>query len=97
VKIVWVSITAAAARQHPGVHRRAAAIADASGTAPSSSSTAASARTAVLKGWRGRARGRRGPHRALGLAVGGAEGVHNALDILRDELRRDLASAARRA
>src|SRR5439155_1436399 len=26
-----------------------------------------------------------------GLAVGGAEGVHNSLDILRDELRRDMA------
>jgi len=26
-----------------------------------------------------------------GLAVGGAEGVHNALDILRDELQRDMA------
>jgi isopentenyl diphosphate isomerase/L-lactate dehydrogenase-like FMN-dependent dehydrogenase len=48
--------------------------------------------TAVLKGLAWGARVVAIGRTALwGLAVGGAEGVHNALDILRDELRRDMA------
>jgi len=48
--------------------------------------------TAVLKGIAWGARAVAVGRLALwGLAVGGAEGVHNALDILRDELRRDMA------
>lgn len=48
--------------------------------------------TAVLKGLAWGARAVAVGRMALwGLAVGGAEGVHNALDILRDELRRDMA------
>jgi len=48
--------------------------------------------TAVLKGLAWGARVVAVGRTALwGLAVGGAEGVHNALDILRDELRRDMA------
>ena len=48
--------------------------------------------TAVLKGIAWGARAVAVGRTALwGLAVGGAEGVHNALDIVRDELRRDMA------
>jgi isopentenyl diphosphate isomerase/L-lactate dehydrogenase-like FMN-dependent dehydrogenase len=48
--------------------------------------------TAVLKGLAWGARVVAIGRTALwGLAAGGAEGVHNALDILRDELRRDMA------